>query len=60
MRKTSWAVLTLLVVGSLFSCVGCAKEAGEEATKKAAASQQPTSDAPSLGNPKPSEGSVGK
>jgi len=54
MRKRNFALLGLLVIGSVCTFVGCAQPNGTDAdAKKAADSQKSNSGAPSLGNPKP-------
>jgi hypothetical protein len=60
MNTKKSALLILLLIGSAFSFAGCGhSENSDEASKKANATQQPASDAPSLSNPKPAE-STGK
>jgi len=54
MHKRNFALLGLLLIGSVCSFVGCAQSNGTDAdAKKAADSQKSTDGAPSLGNPKP-------
>ena len=53
MKKRNFALLGLLVIGSVCACVGCSSPNGtDEDAKKATESQKTTSGAPSLGNPK--------
>ncbi|MCW3052788.1 MAG: hypothetical protein JWN14_1958 [Chthonomonadales bacterium] len=54
MRKRNFALLGLLLIGSVCSFVGCAPSNGTDVdAKKASDSQKATGGAPSLGNPKP-------
>jgi len=61
MRKWNFALLGLLLIGSVCSFMGCSGSSNgtEEDAKKASDSQKSTSGAPSLGNPKPA-GDSGK